>query len=135
MSVEEQHTVVERHYGEPSSGADGGDVVSRREVVTARPTAVEMLRRVAILAFGLVQLAIVLRILLLLIGAREGAPIVAWILDVSQPLVAPFDGILRQNALQASGSVVDLAAIAAFVGWTILEAIVLAVIGLFGRDA
>ena len=60
---------------------------------------------------------------------------VAWILDISGTLIAPFDGILRHDSLRASGSVLDLTAVAAFVGWTIAEAVVLAILGVFGRDA
>ena len=55
------------------------------------------------------------------------------VLDISQVFVAPFEGILRTDALHSAGSVLDVTAIVAFVGWTILELIVLWVIGMFGR--
>jgi hypothetical protein len=42
--------------------------------------------------------------------------------------VAPFEGILRTNALTAGGSVLDVAAILALIGWTLLEMVVLAVV-------
>ena len=48
----------------------------------------------------------------------------AGILNVSQVLVAPFEGILRTDSFNRAGSVLDIAAIVAFVGWTIIELIV-----------
>jgi hypothetical protein len=97
-------------------------VVERTEVT---PSGGEMLRRVVTLVFGIIQVFIVLRIVLLLLNAREGNDLVAFILNTSQLFVAPFIGIFNVDALRQSGSVLDIAAIAALVGWTILEAIVL----------
>ena len=67
-----------------------------------------------------------LRIVLLLLDAREGNALVRAILDISQVFVAPFEGILRTNALTAGGSVLDVAAVLALIGWTLLEMVVLA---------
>ena len=83
--------------------------------------------------FGLIQLVIGARILLLLLDAREANALVSAVLDISQVFVAPFEGILRTDSLAAAGSVLDVTAIVALVGWTILELIVLWVIGIFGR--
>lgn len=99
-------------------------------MVTARPSGSTVASRIVILVFGIIQLLIGLRILLLAIDAREGNAIVSGILSLSQPLVAPFEGILRSDALHASGSVLDLAAIVAFVGWTVVELVVLAIVRL-----
>ena len=107
-------------------------VVERR--VTRTPSAGELLGRVVILLFGIVQVLIILRIVLLLLNAREGNDLVQWILNASQIFVAPFEGMLNTNALHAGGSVLDVAAILALIGWTILEAIVLAVIRIFRRE-
>jgi hypothetical protein len=41
--------------------------------------------------------------------------------------------MFRFDHLSSAGSVVDVAAIVALVGWTIVEAIVLAVLNLFNR--
>lgn len=108
-----------------------GEVV---EQTTVAPSGGEMLRRIVVLVFGIIQVLIGLRILLLLLNAREGNGIVQFILDVSQPLVAPFVGIFNTDALHASGSVLDIAAIAALVGWTILEAIVLWAVNVMRRE-
>jgi len=101
---------------------------------TPGPGGAEMGRRVAILLFGLIQTVIVLRVVLLLADAREGNAIVSGILDVSQFFVGPFDGILKTNALTSGGSILDVAAIVALVGWTVLELIVLWALGVFRRE-
>ena len=74
------------------------------------------------------------RFVLLLVDAREANGLVSGILNVSQLFVAPFEGILRTDAIHAAGSVLDITAIVAFVGWTILELIVLWAIGIFRRE-
>ena len=93
-----------------------------------------MARRIIVLVFGLVQIVIGLRIVLLLLDARTGNALVSGILDISKIFVAPFDGILNSNALTAGGSTLDVAAVVAFVGWTILELIVLWAVGIFRRE-
>jgi hypothetical protein len=93
-----------------------------------------MTRRVIVLVFGLIQVVIGLRVVLLLLDAREANGLVSGILNVSQLFVAPFDGILRTNNLHTAGSVLDITAIVAFVGWTIIELIVLWAVGIFRRE-
>jgi uncharacterized membrane protein len=106
-------------------------VVERAEV---SPSGGEMIRRVVVLIFGIIQAFIILRIVLLLLNAREGNDLVAFILNTSQIFVAPFVGIFNSDALKAGGSILDIAAIAALVGWTILEAIVLWAVNLLRRE-
>src|SRR5450756_677406 len=98
------------------------------------PSGAEFVRRIVVLVFGLIQLVIVARIVLLLLNAREANGIVSGILNVSQLFVAPFDGILKTDALHTAGSVLDITAIVAFVGWTILELIVIGILGIFRRE-
>jgi hypothetical protein len=105
-----------------------------RRISSRSPGGSELTRRIVILVFGLIQIVIGLRIVLLLLDAREGNALVSGILDVSQLFVAPFEGILRTDALSSAGSVLDVAAIVAFVGWTILEVIVLWAVGIFRRE-
>jgi hypothetical protein len=105
-----------------------------RRITGSSPGGSELIRRIVILVFGLIQIVIGLRIALLLLDAREGNALVSGILDVSQVFVAPFEGILRTDALSRAGSVLDIAAIVAFVGWTILEVIVLWAVGIFRRE-
>lgn len=98
------------------------------------PSGGEIARRLIVLVFGIIQLLIALRIVLLLLDARQGNDIVRFILDLSQVFVAPFIGIFSVDALHANGSVLDVAAIAALVGWTVLEAIALWIVNLFRRE-
>jgi hypothetical protein len=81
--------------------------------------------------FGLVQLLIGLRIVLLLLAAREGNDLVAFIYNVSEVFVAPFRGILRIDEVQAGATALDVGAIVALIGWFIIELIVLALVRLF----
>jgi hypothetical protein len=115
----------------PVASTQTNQVVERTEV---SPSGGEMLRRVIVLIFGIIQTFIVLRIVLLLLNAREGNDLVAFILNTSQLFVAPFVGIFNQDALASGGSVLDIAAIAALVGWTILEMIVLWGVNLLRRE-
>ena len=105
-----------------------------RNITRTGPGGSEMTRRIVVLVFGLIQIVIGARVVLLLLNAREANGIVSGILNVSQVFVAPFEGILRTDSLHSAGTVLDIAAIVAFVGWTIIELIVLWAIGIFRRD-
>lgn len=105
-----------------------------RRISRSGPGGSEMSRRIIILVFGLIQIVIGARIVLLLLDAREANGLVSGILDISQLFVAPFEGILRTDALRAAGSVLDVTAIVAFVGWTLLELIVIWAVGIFRRE-
>ena len=106
-------------------------VVQRTDV---SPSGGELIRRVVVLIFGIIQVLIALRIGLLLLNAREGNDLVAFILDMSQLFVAPFVGIFNTDALRSSGAILDIDAIAALVGWTILEVIVLWAVNVVRRE-
>ena len=125
MTTEERHTAVVR---EPEPRVTPDRVVDETHVRTTRTSGSTLASRVVIVVFGLIQLMIGLRILLLLLNAREGNDLVRAILDLSQVFVAPFEGILRSDALASGGSVLDVAAVLALIGWTLLELVVLAVI-------
>ncbi len=101
---------------------------------TIDPGRSEMTRRVIVLLFGLVQVLIGLRFVLLLLDAREGNALVSGILNFSQLFVAPFEGILRTDALHSAGSILDVTAIVAIIGWTIVEMIILWAVGIFRRE-
>jgi hypothetical protein len=110
----------------------GTSVVERR--VTRTPSGGELAGRIVILIFGIIQVFIILRIILLLLDAREGNDLVSFILNTSQIFVGPFEGMLKTNALTSGGSLLDVAAILALVGWTVLEALILAAVGIFRRE-
>ncbi len=120
---------------EPTPGGGQGTVqTDSRRIIRAGPGASETTRRVVVLLFGLIQIVIGARIVLLVLDAREANGLVSGILNISQLFVAPFDGILRTNYLHSAGSVLDITAIVAFVGWTILELIVIWAVGIFRRE-
>lgn len=108
-------------------------VVERR--VDYAPDPLGMLRRLVVFIFGLIQLLIVLRILLLLFAARGSNDIVATIYNVTEIFVAPFRGILRINEVQSGATELDVAAIVALIGWTVIEFIVLALLRVFRPTA
>jgi hypothetical protein len=113
-----ERTVIEREV-------DDVPPVSRPVVVRSGPG---IAQRIVVLVFGLIQLIILLRIVLLLADAVRTNSLVSSILDLSQVFVAPFVGILRTNAMSAGGSTLDVAAIVALIGWTIFELVVLAIV-------
>jgi hypothetical protein len=128
----EERTVVHRDAADDVVEGRSTAVTSR--TVEARPSGGTLAGRVVVFIFGIIQALIILRIVLLLMDAREGNDLVSFILNASQIFVGPFEGILRTNALTAGGSVFDLAAVLAIIGWTILEAIILAAVGVFRRE-
>jgi hypothetical protein len=105
-----------------------------RRITRTGPGASELTRRVVVLVFGLIQIVIGARIVLLLLDAREANGLVSGILNVSQLFVSPFEGILKTDSLHSAGSVLDMAAILAFVGWTVIELIVIWAVGIFRRE-
>lgn len=56
------------------------------------------------------------------------------ILNFSQIFVAPFEGILRTDSLHSAGSVFDVTAIVALVGWTVVEVVVIWALTIFRRE-
>jgi hypothetical protein len=121
---------------EPALSTGGATVQTdhRSSTTTASPSGSEMARRIIILGFGLIQILIGARIVLLMLDAREANGLVSAILSVSQWFVAPFEGILRTDFLHSAGSILDISAIVALVGWTVLELIVLWAVGIFRRE-
>ena len=127
--VRDEEPVVDR-----GTVVDRGPAVVERRTVTRSPSGGELAGRVVILIFGIIQVFIILRIVLLLLDAREGNDLVSFILNTSQIFVGPFEGMLKTNALSSGGSLLDVAAILALIGWTVLEALILAAVGIFKRE-
>ena len=133
MTIQEEtvHQDTVTQGTQPADHAVDGTVVTR--TVDVRPSGGERMRRWTVLIFGIIQIVIGLRLVLLLLDAREANALVSIILNISQLFVLPFIGIFRIDALHSGGSILDIAAIAAFVGWTLLEALVFWVAALFRR--
>jgi hypothetical protein len=101
---------------------------------TVTPSGGEMTRRVVVLIFGIIQILIAARIVLLLLAAHADNGLVSFIYQLSDLFVAPFNGIFNSDAVRAGRSVFDIAAVAALVGWTLLEAIIFWIVNLFRRE-
>jgi uncharacterized protein YggT (Ycf19 family) len=120
--------VVERRVVDRPVAAHGVDTV-----VTG-PSTGTLLRRIVTLLFGILQVLIVLRIVLLLLAANQDNSIVSFILGATDPFVEPFRGIFDLDTVRGrTGSIFDVGAIVALVGWTLVEALVLAIVGLVDR--
>jgi hypothetical protein len=130
---QDDRTVVTQEPVRTDTGQETVRTDSRRTSTTG-PGAPEMTRRVVVLLFGLIQIVIGARFVLLLLDAREANGLVSAILNISQLFVAPFEGILRTDSLHAAGSVFDITAIVALIGWTILELIVIWALAIFRRE-
>ena len=113
-TVVHRDEVVEKDPAVPSY--DHGTAVTSRTIET-RPSGGAVAGRIVVFLFGIIQVLIVLRIVLLLLDAREGNDLVSFILNASQLFVAPFEGMLRTDALRSGGSIFDVAAVLALLGW------------------
>jgi uncharacterized protein YggT (Ycf19 family) len=86
-------------------------------------------RRVIGLLFGILIGLIVLRVILLALGANEGNALVDGIYAISEPLVAPFRGVFSMDVVRPTGaSVIDVAAIVAIVGWALIALVIIAIL-------
>lgn len=133
MTIDQvDHTVVTTGPTTPA----GISTVRTDSRHTARtgPENAELTRRIVVLIFGLLELVIGVRIMLLLLDARTTNGLVAGIMSLSGPFVAPFEGILRTNSLTTSGSVLDVAGLLALGGWAIVEMVVIWILAVFRRE-
>ncbi len=117
-----------------ASGARRATIVQER--TSASPSPLTILQRIVALLFGILQVLLILRIVLLLLVANHDNAIVSAILTITQPFVEPFRDMFRFDRVTttSSGSVFDMAALVALVGWTLIETLVLAVLRLGDRD-
>jgi hypothetical protein len=126
-------TTVYREPPYASETVTEGSVVS--ETVRHSPSGAEIARRAVVFLFGIVQALIAVRIVLLLADANQTNQLVRFIYDTSAFFVGPFEGILNTSAVRAGASVLDVAAVVAIIGWTILELLVIALIRIARREA
>lgn len=127
--VDEHRVVEEHHVVQP----DHHVVQEEHSVVRHRRSPAALVERGIVFVFGLIQAVLLLRIVLLLLAAREGNDIVAFIYNLSDVLVAPFRGILAMDRIGAGQTALDVAAIVALIGWTLIELLVLAIVRLARR--
>lgn len=134
-------------YRTPSTDPVDDTRVVEREVVREQPAYVNqnvaatdpgplsMVKRIVSLLFGILVVLIGLRILLLLVVANQSNAIVDFIYSVTEPLVAPFRGILSLDTVTPGGnSVFDVAALVALIGWVLIYALIMAILRLGDRN-
>ncbi|CAN5757301.1 hypothetical protein BH24CHL5_BH24CHL5_00420 [soil metagenome] len=119
------------HAHAPDESHAGHSHSTEVRSVSYQPNPLATVERVIVFLFSLMQLLIGLRIVLLLVAARQGNDIVAAIYNVSEVFVAPFRGILRIDEVQAGATALDVGAIVALIGWVIIEVVVIALLRMF----
>jgi uncharacterized protein YggT (Ycf19 family) len=107
---------------------------TERTYVAPGPSGLTTVARLVTFVFGVLQALLILRIVLLLLVANQGNDIVALILGLTDPFVEPFRGMFALDRVTADqGSVFDVAALVALIGWTLIEALILAALRIFDR--
>jgi uncharacterized protein YggT (Ycf19 family) len=141
MTDYQRTTTRETQTGDPRIDAYGAPAPTVSSVRTtdstynpAGPDGATLAARIVTFAFGILQVLLILRIVLLLLVANTSNDVVRLIFNVTQPFVEPFLGMFALNRVTADqGSVFDIAALVALVAWTLVEALVLAAIRIFAR--
>ena len=118
----------------PPPAYAGARVRTTETSVRRGPSGGEVIRRFVMLLFGILQGLLILRIILLLLIANPGNDVVGLILGITDPFVEPFRNMFALDWVTAdSGSMLDIAAIVALIGWTLVEALVIALLSLGAR--
>jgi uncharacterized protein YggT (Ycf19 family) len=126
------HTEEPAPAGTPAEPAEPTHSHAVSETTIRRgPGPLAMVERLIVFVFGLIQALIVMRVILLLLAAREANPIVEFVYDLSEVFVAPFRGMFAMDTVPAGQAALDVAAIVALIGWTILELLIIALIRIF----
>jgi len=131
MTYEEERVVTRTE--EPVASAH--ELSTSHSTVSYRSSPVRTIERAIVFIFAVIQGLLVMRIVLLLLAAREANPIVSFVYDLSDLFVAPFRGMFAMDTVPAGQSALDVAAIVALVGWTILELVILALVRIFRPSA
>jgi uncharacterized protein YggT (Ycf19 family) len=121
-------------YTDPAAPAQAASVrTTEREYVTPGPSGLTTAARIVTFLFGILQAALILRIILLLLVANTGNDVVSLILNITDPFVEPFRGMFQIDRVTAGESRFDVAALVALIGWTLVEALILAALRIFSR--
>ncbi len=109
----------------PSGNVVGQDAVVTESVdnVEARRSTANWITGLIYFLFGLIEIAIALRILLKLLAADPDAGFSRFIYGVTGPFVAPFAGIVGEPAA-SNGSVFELSSVLALIIYLLLSWIV-----------
>jgi uncharacterized protein YggT (Ycf19 family) len=136
-----ERTTVRESTAEPAEPVLAADPYTPAARVRTTETSVrhgpsggEVIRRFVMLLFGILQGLLILRVILLLLIANPGNEVVSLILGLTDPFVEPFRGMFQLDRVTAdSGSMLDIAAIVALIGWTLVEALIIALLSLGAR--
>ena len=114
-----------QHVVTPSGEIAGQDVAVMETVdnVEARRSTANWITGLIYFLFGLIEIAIALRILLKLLAADPNAGFSRFIYGVTGPFVAPFAGIIGEPAA-SNGSVFELSSVLALIIYLLLSWIV-----------
>ncbi len=114
-----------QHVVTPSGEIAGQDVAVMETVdnVEARRSTANWITGLIYFLFGLIEIAIALRILLKLLAADPNAGFSRFIYGVTGPFVAPFAGIVGEPAA-SNGSVFELSSVLALIIYLLLSWIV-----------
>ena len=136
MTDFERTTVQQTASNDPYvAEARGSTVRTTERARTVGPGGAAVVSRFVKFLFGVLQVALILRVILLLLVANPGNDVVQLILNVTDPFVEPFRGMFQLDRVTADqGSMLDIAAIVALVGWTLVEMLILALVRVFDRN-
>jgi hypothetical protein len=96
-------------YGAP---APPSTVRTTDTYVAPGPGGATIAARVVTFLFGILQVLLILRIILLLLVANPGNDVVSFVFNITQPFVEPFINMFSLNRVAADqGLVVDIAAV------------------------
>jgi len=142
--VVERQTYVERERpvaepypvpAQPAGSQVNVNSADRGYVEPAGAGPLYYVRRIVSLLFGILAVMLGLRILLLLFVANESNNIVEFVYNVTEPFVAPFRGIFSfDQVTPGGGSVLDVAAVVALIGWLLIYLLLMAILRLGDRD-
>jgi uncharacterized protein YggT (Ycf19 family) len=139
--VVERETYVERPapqtYAAPPAGQGQVNVSSGGPayVERAEPGPLAFASRILSLLFGILAVLIGLRILLLLLVANQTNSIVDFVYGITEPFVAPFRGVFAIDQVSpGGGSVFDIGALVALVGWFLIYLLLMAILRLGDRN-
>jgi uncharacterized protein YggT (Ycf19 family) len=133
MSDYERTTTQQSTGVDPASTPRSATSTTERTYVPPGPGAATVVARFVMFLFGVLQVALILRIILLLLVANQGNDVVTLIFNLTDPFVEPFRGMFRLDKVTAGRQVLDIAAIVALIGWTLVEMLVLALVRVFNR--
>jgi len=133
MSDYERTTTQQSTNVDPAYNPRTATSTTERTYVPPGPGVAAVVARFVMFLFGVLQVALILRIILLLLVANQGNDVVQLILNITDPFVEPFRGMFQLDRVTAGRQVLDIAAIVALIGWSLVEMLVLALVRVFDR--